>query len=71
MDLKIKLLELFEGSYYLIVIAQGIIDSEALKRVFTDIQESPGHFSIARCSSISKRQVSRSELQLFTQLPIN
>jgi hypothetical protein len=39
MDLKIKLLELFEGSYYLIVIAQGIIDSEALKRVFTDVQE--------------------------------
>jgi len=39
MDLKIKLLELLEGSYYLIVIVHGVIDSEALKRVFTDVQE--------------------------------
>lgn len=39
MELKIKLLELLEGSYYLIVIAQGKIDSEALKRVFTEVQK--------------------------------
>jgi hypothetical protein len=40
MDLKTKLLELSEGSYYLIVIAQGEIDSEALKRVFDEIATS-------------------------------
>jgi hypothetical protein len=39
MDLKIKLLELSEGSYYLIVIAQGDIDREALKRVFGEIRK--------------------------------
>jgi hypothetical protein len=39
-DLKTKLLELSEGSYYLIVIAQGEIDREALKRVFNEIETS-------------------------------
>jgi hypothetical protein len=40
MDLKTKLLELSAGSYYLIVIAQGEIDREALKRVFDEIETS-------------------------------
>jgi hypothetical protein len=39
MDLKIKLLEFSEGSHYLIVIAQGEIDREALKRVFNEIEK--------------------------------
>jgi hypothetical protein len=39
-DLKIKLLELSEGSYYLIVIAQGEIDRESLKRVFDEVATS-------------------------------
>ena len=39
MDLKIKLLELSEGSYYLIVIAHGEIDREALKRIFNEIEK--------------------------------
>ena len=38
MDLKTKLFESFEGSYYLIVIAQGEIDREALKRVFDEVE---------------------------------
>ena len=38
MDLKIKLIELSEGSYYLIVIAQGEVDREALKRVFDEVE---------------------------------
>lgn len=38
--LKTKLLELSGGSYYLIVIAQGEIDREALKRVFDEIETS-------------------------------
>jgi hypothetical protein len=37
MDLKTKLLELSEGSYYFIVIAQGDIDRETLKRIFDEI----------------------------------
>ena len=39
MDLKIKLLESFQESYYLIVIAQGKIDSEALKRLFGEVEK--------------------------------
>ena len=39
MDLKIKLLELAKGWHYLIVIAQGEIDSQALKRIFNEIEK--------------------------------
>jgi hypothetical protein len=39
MELKTKLLELSEGSTYLIVIAQGEIDRESLKRVFDEIEK--------------------------------
>ena len=39
MDLKIKLLEAFEGSYYLIVIAQGKVDNAALKRLFAEVEK--------------------------------
>jgi hypothetical protein len=39
MDLKIKLLEFSEGSHYLIVIARGEIDREALKRIFNEIEK--------------------------------
>jgi hypothetical protein len=39
MDLKIKLLEAFEGSYYLIVIAQGKVDSAVLKRLFAEVEK--------------------------------
>ena len=39
MDLKTKLLELSEGLYYFIVIAQGEIDREALKRIFNEIEK--------------------------------
>ena len=39
MDLQIKLLEAFEGSYYLIVIAQGKVDSAALKRLFAEVEK--------------------------------
>jgi hypothetical protein len=39
MDLKIKLLELFEGSHYLIVIAHGEIDREGLKQIFNEIEK--------------------------------
>ena len=56
-DLKTKILESSEGSYYLIVIAQGEIDREALKRVcLMKLQRAAGQFSIARCSSILERQ---------------
>ena len=39
MDLKIKLLKLCVGSSYLIVIARGEIDREALKRIFNEIEK--------------------------------
>ena len=39
MDLKVKLLESFQESYYLIVIAQGKIDSKALKRLFGEVEK--------------------------------
>ena len=39
MDLKIKLLEFAKGWHYLIVIAQGEIDSQALKRIFNEIEK--------------------------------
>ena len=39
MNLKTKLLELSEPSYYFIVIAQGDIDREALKRIFDEIEK--------------------------------
>jgi hypothetical protein len=39
MDLKIKLLESFQESYYVIVIAQGKIDSKALKRLFGEVEK--------------------------------
>ena len=39
MDLKIKLFKSFEGSYYLIVIAQGKVDSAALKRMFAEVEK--------------------------------
>jgi hypothetical protein len=39
MDLKIKLLEFSKGWRYLIVIAQGEIDSQALKRIFNEIEK--------------------------------
>jgi hypothetical protein len=39
MDLKIKLLEAFEGSYSLIVIAHGKVDSAALKRLFAEVEK--------------------------------
>jgi hypothetical protein len=42
MDLKIKLLEFSEGSHYLIAIAKGEIDKEALKRLFNEIEKSIG-----------------------------
>ena len=39
MDLKIKLLEFSKGWHYLIVIAQREIDSQALKRIFNEIEK--------------------------------
>jgi hypothetical protein len=39
MELKIKLLEAFEESYYLIVIAQGKVGSAALKRLFAEVEK--------------------------------
>ena len=39
MDLKIKLLEFSKGWHYLIVIAQGEIDREALKGIFNEIEK--------------------------------